>query len=225
MITLTEVTKKFGSVTAVDHVSFAINEGEFLFITGPSGSGKTTIVRLLLREIQPTSGKVKVLGKALEKLKGKEVVELRRAIGVVWQDFRLVKDLTVFENVALALRVQQVPGAEIKTRVNETLEGVGLKGRENFFPAELAGGELQRCCFARALVVKPKILMADEPTGNLDPETSWQIMKLLTEANKQGATVLMATHNTEIVNSMRQRVIHLDAGRVVKDEQKGKYGK
>jgi cell division transport system ATP-binding protein len=168
---------------------------------------------------------VNVLGKELGKLKGRQLVKLRRSVGVVWQDFKLIHDLTVFENVALALRVRQVNDDQVKAKVRETLEEVGLKDRERFFPSELAGGELQRCCLARAVVGQPRILLADEPTGNLDPDTSWQIMKLLKMINKQGTTVLMATHNSEIVNSMRQRVIHLDAGKVIKDEEKGKYGK
>ena len=225
MITFSQVSKKFGSVAALDKVSFSINEGEFAFVTGASGSGKTTIVRLILREILASSGGIRVLGRELIKLKSKEVVSLRRNIGVVWQDFKLIKGLTLFENVALTLRVKRAAEEEVKKKVEEMLAMVGLAGRENFFPSQLAGGELQRACLARAAVGEPKILLADEPTGNLDPETSWQIMNLLKEENKKGTTVIMATHNSEIVNTMRQRVIELKEGRRLKDEEKGKYGK
>lgn len=225
MISFAQVTKKFGSVMALNEISFLIKSGEFVFVTGPSGSGKTTIVKLILGEISPSSGNIKVLERDLGNLKSKEIVSLRREIGVVWQDFRLIRDVTVFENVALTLRVKLVRDEAIKLQVNHVLEIVGLVGRENFFPSQLAGGELQRTCLARAMVGNPKILLADEPTGNLDPDTSWQIMNLLKIVNKQGTTVLMASHNTEIVNSMRQRVIHLERGKIVKDEEKGRYGR
>jgi cell division transport system ATP-binding protein len=223
MIKFKNVTQKFGDVTALDKASFEISSGEFVFITGPSGAGKTTIVRLILRETLPTTGTVEIDGIDLNQLPPKKVPELRRRIGVVFQDFKLLPDQTVFENVALVLKVLGKEEKEIVEEVENVLKLVGLADRADFFPSQLAGGELQRTCLARAVVGKPKIILADEPTGNLDIATGWQITKLLKEINKSGKTVIMATHNFEIVNSLKARVIEIDEGKIVGDKKKGKY--
>lgn len=223
MIKFKNVSKKYGEVAALDKASFKISSGEFLFITGPSGSGKTTIIRLILREILPSSGKIEVDGIDLSQLPTKKVPDLRRKIGVVFQDFKLLPDRTVFENVALALKVLGKDEAEIEKEVGNVLKLVDLVDRADFFPAQLAGGELQRTCLARAVIGKPKIVLADEPTGNLDIASGWQITKLLKEINKLGKTVIMATHNFEIVDSLKARVIELDKGKIISDKEKGKY--
>ena len=223
MVKFDEVTKKFGEITALDKASFEIEPGEFVFITGPSGAGKTTIVKLILRTYLPTSGKVKAVNYDLSELKKKDLLKLRRNIGVVFQDFKLIVDRTVGENVALTLRVLGKEEEEIKKEVPKILKLVGLAERENFFPSQLAGGELQRTCLARAVIGQPEIVLADEPTGNLDLATSWQIIKLLQKINQMGKTVIMATHNFEIVNSMKERVIELDKGKLISDKMKGKY--
>jgi len=223
MIKFKNVTKKFGDIVALDKVDFKVSPGEFLFIIGPSGSGKTTIVRLILRQILPTSGSIKVNGINLSKLPRAKIPQLRQNIGVVFQDFKLLPDRTVSENVSLALEVLDRDEKEIAKEVENVLDLVGLADRADLFPAQLAGGELQRTCLARAVVGKPKIVLADEPTGNLDLATGWQITKLLKEIHKLGKTVIMATHNFEIVNSLEARVIELDKGRVVTDKKKGKY--
>ncbi len=223
MVKFDKVTKKFGEITALDEVSFEIEPGEFVFITGPSGAGKTTIAKLILRSYLPTSGKVKAVNYDLSELKKKDLLKLRRNVGVVFQDFKLIVDRTVGENVALTLRVLGKEEEEIKKEVSRILKLVGLAERENFFPSQLAGGELQRTCLARAVIGQPEIVLADEPTGNLDLATSWQIIKLLQKINQMGKTVIMATHNFEIVNSMKERVIELDEGKLVSDKKKGKY--
>lgn len=223
MIKFDNVTKKFGEIVALDKVSFSIEPGEFVFITGPSGAGKTTIAKLILREYLPTSGKIKVNQYDLLKMKKKDLPELRRNLGVVFQDFKLLKDRTVWENVALALRVLGKNDEEIKKEVSKILKLVGLEDRANLFPSQLAGGELQRAGLARAVVGQPEVVIADEPTGNLDLATAWQITKLLRKINEMGKTVIMATHNFEIVNSLKERVIEIDKGKVVSDKKKGKY--
>lgn len=223
MIKFKNVTKKFGDIVALRSVSFEVTPGEFVFITGPSGAGKTTIVKLILKEILPSEGKIEVDETDLEKISLGGLPKLRQKIGVVFQDFKLLSDRTVFENVALPLEVAKKEKKEIEKQVKSVLELVGLSDREDLFPAQLAGGELQRTCLARAVVSKPKILIADEPTGNLDPSTSWQIVKLLKKINKIGTTVIMATHNVDIVDSMKERVIKLDKGEVLKDQSGGKY--
>lgn len=223
MIKLEKVTKKFGSIAALEDVSFEIEKGEFAFITGPSGAGKTTLIRLLLRELKPDNGKVLIEGKDISTLKPQEIPFYRRKIGVVFQDFKLLFDRTIFENVAVALEIAGRDPEKEKKRVHEALEQVGLAERANQFPRQLAGGELQRTVLARALVAQPHILLADEPTGNLDPTTGRQIVELLDEATKNGTTVLMATHNAEIVNSLKRHVIHLEKGKLVKDKKHGRY--
>ena len=223
MIKFENVTKKFGEILALKNISFEVEPGEFVFITGPSGAGKTTIVKLILKEILPSEGKIKVDGEDVEKISLGKLPAFRQKIGVVFQDFKLLQDRTVFENVCLPLEVTKKEKKEIEKQVKEVLELVGLKERENLFPAQLAGGELQRTCLARAVISNPKILIADEPTGNLDPTTSWQIVKLLKKINKMGTTVIMATHNVDIVDSLKERVIKLDKGEVLKDEKEGKY--
>lgn len=223
MIKFSRVTKKFGDIVALDNVSFEAESGEFVFITGPSGAGKTTIVRLILKEILPTSGEIKINGNPLEKISPKEIPSFRQKIGVVFQDYKLLPDRTLAENVALPLEVLGKEKDDIEKRVAEVLKLVGLSERASLFPAQLAGGELQRTCLARAVVSNPKILLADEPTGNLDPATSWQIVKLFKKINKLGTTVIMATHNVDIVDSLKERVIKIDEGKIVKNQIKGKY--
>lgn len=225
MITFEKVTKSFGTRPALDDVSFKIEEGELAFLTGPSGAGKTTIVKLLLRQSRPESGKIFIDGKDLASIRPRDIPFYRRKIGVVFQDFKLIPDMTVYENVALALRVNgEDPQIEKgKSEVKEALEQVGLWDRANLFPRQLAGGEQQRTVIARALVVKPKLILADEPTGNLDPSTSRQIVSLLAKAAENGTTVLMATHNADIVNSVKRHVIHIKEGKVVADRKSGKY--
>jgi cell division transport system ATP-binding protein len=220
------VTKLYASQThpALEEVSLEIEKGEFVFLVGPSGSGKSTFLRLVLREERPTSGNVWVLGKDLSRLSNWKIPTLRREIGTVFQDFRLLPNKSVFENVAFALEVIGKPKALIKKVVPEVLEVVGLEGKEHRRPDELSGGEQQRVAIARAFVNRPKMLIADEPTGNLDPGTSVGIMKLLDRINRMGTTVIMSTHDAQIVDQMRRRVIELEHGHVVRDQSRGVYG-
>ncbi|CAI9410934.1 MULTISPECIES: cell division ATP-binding protein FtsE [Aestuariimicrobium] len=226
MITFEDVTKLYEGSTkpALRGVNVQIEKGEFVFLVGQSGSGKSTFLRLILREYRPTKGTVFVLGKDLNRLAGWKVPGLRRQIGTVFQDFRLLPGKTVYENVAFALQVLGRPTSEIKKVVPETLDTVGLASKGARLPEELSGGEQQRVAIARAYVNKPKILIADEPTGNLDPATSVGIMKLLDRINKTGTTVIMATHDSTIVDQMRRRVIELESGQVIRDQSKGVYG-
>ncbi|MCR4656292.1 MAG: cell division ATP-binding protein FtsE [Lachnospiraceae bacterium] len=224
MISLESVSKSYSSgVPALTDVSLNIEKGEFVFIVGDSGSGKSTLIKLLLREITPTSGKIIVNDYDLSKISHRKVARFRRNIGVVFQDFRLLKDRNVYENVAFAQRVIEVPTRQIKQNVPAMLSLVGLAGKYKAKTRQLSGGEQQRVALARALVNNPPILLADEPTGNLDPRNSWEIMKLLEEINKRGTTVLVVTHNREIVNAMRKRVITIKKGVVISDEEKGEY--
>lgn len=224
MVKFENVNKKFASsVFALSDVNFEIADEEFVFITGPSGAGKTTILRLIISDLRPTSGKIFLNSWELAKIKSSQICKLRQKVAVVFQDFRLLADRTLFENVAIALELRGLKDQEIEKKVKNVLELTSLVPQANLFPAQLAGGELQRACLARALVGKPEVLLADEPTGNLDPATSWEILKLLTQINKMGTTVIMATHNVDIVNSLRKRVITLDKGKIVKDEKEGKY--
>ena len=225
MIRLDNVTKIYkGIVTALADVSVEINKGEFVFVVGASGSGKSTLIRLLLKEDEPTKGDIFVAGKNIGKLSPWKVPYLRRNMGTVFQDFKLLPDKTVFDNVAFALEVIGKPRSVMNTRVPEILQLVGLGDKLASYPDELSGGEQQRVSIARAFVNRPLILLADEPTGNLDPATSVDIMKLLDRINKIGTTVVMATHDNAIVDAMRRRVIELDSGRVIRDQARGVYG-
>lgn len=225
MITLENVSKSYTSdgMPALNNVSLHIDKGEFVFIVGDSGSGKSTMIKLLLRELTPTSGRIIVNNYDLSKLKRRKIPKYRRNIGVVFQDFRLLKDRNVYENVAFAQRVIEVPTRQIKKNVPAMLSLVGLPEKYRSKTKELSGGEQQRVALARALVNNPPILLADEPTGNLDPRNSWEIMKLLEEINRRGTTVVVVTHNREIVNAMRKRVITVKKGIIVSDEEKGEY--
>jgi cell division transport system ATP-binding protein len=224
MISLRNVTKTYrNGVTALADVSVEIAKGEFVFVVGPSGSGKSTLIRLLLKEEEATSGEIYVAGKNLAKLSHWKIPHLRRNLGVVFQDFKLLPDKTVFENVAFALEVIGKPKAVIDQRVPEILELVGLGDKLNDYPDQLSGGEQQRVSLARAVVNRPLVLLADEPTGNLDPATSVDIMRLLDKVNRIGTTVVMATHDQAIVDAMRRRVLQLDGGRVVRDQARGVY--
>lgn len=224
IITLENVSKAYATgAPALNGVSLHINRGEFVFIVGDSGSGKSTMIKLLLRELTPTSGNINVMGYDLVKIKHRKIPKFRRNLGIVFQDFRLLKDRNVYENVAFAQRIIQVSNKEIKRNVPSILATVGLAGKYKAKPRQLSGGEQQRVALARALVNKPAILLADEPTGNLDPKNSWEIMKLLEQINENGTTVLVVTHNREIVNSMQKRVITMKKGVIVSDEEKGGY--
>ncbi|MCR4806687.1 MAG: cell division ATP-binding protein FtsE [Lachnospiraceae bacterium] len=225
MITLENVSKSYTNdgMPALNNVSLHIDKGEFVFIVGDSGSGKSTMIKLLLRELTPTSGRIIVNNFDLSKLRRRKIPKYRRNIGVVFQDFRLLKDRNVYENVAFAQRVIEVPTRQIKKNVPAMLSLVGLPEKYRSKTKELSGGEQQRVALARALVNNPPILLADEPTGNLDPRNSWEIMKLLEEINRRGTTVVVVTHNREIVNAMRKRVITVKKGIIVSDEEKGEY--
>ena len=224
IITLDNVSKAYATgAPALNGVSLHINRGEFVFIVGDSGSGKSTMIKLLLRELTPTSGNINVMGYDLVKIKHRKIPKFRRNLGIVFQDFRLLKDRNVYENVAFAQRIIQVSNKEIKRNVPSILATVGLAGKYKAKPKQLSGGEQQRVALARALVNKPTILLADEPTGNLDPKNSWEIMKLLEQINENGTTVLVVTHNREIVNSMQKRVVTMKKGVIVSDAEKGGY--
>ena len=223
MILFENVSKKFGSTLALDNVSLDIKQGEFAFIVGPSGAGKSTLLRILTREVLPTFGKVLVGKEDITKLKDKDIPALRRKIGFVFQDFKLLDDRTVFENVALTLEVLGKKSEEISKMVEHILKLVEIWDKKNLFPRQLSGGEGQRTAIARAVVSKPDILLADEPTGDLDFKTAWGVIQLLNEINSWGTLVLMATHNQEIVNTLKRRVISLKSGKVIKDTKEGKY--
>lgn len=217
LISFKDVTKSYGTTTALKNVSFDIKKGEFVYITGPSGAGKTTILKLILGEIIPTNGEVKVDSLNIVNLNDKNTPSFRQKIGVIFQDFKVLPDRTVFENVAVALSVIGLPESEWEERVKHVLKLVGLDRKINLFPSQLSGGELQRVSLARALSVNPKIILADEPTGNLDWETSDSLMKLLEKVNEEGKTIIMATHNMEIVGKYKKRVIHLE-GDTIKEK-------
>ncbi|MGN0496653.1 MAG: cell division ATP-binding protein FtsE [Lachnospiraceae bacterium] len=224
MVVLDHVTMQYPTgKKALDDVTFHINKGEFVFVVGSSGSGKTTLIKLLLKEIKPTEGEILVEGKSYSKMKRREIPMLRRKIGVVFQNFRLLKDRTVFENVAFAQQVIEKPAKDIRRSVPAMLTMVGLAEQYKQYPKELSGGEQQRVAIARAIVNEPDIILADEPTGNLDPTNSMEIMNLLEEINKKGTTVIVVTHNKEIVNMMKKRVITLKKGKIISDEEKGGY--
>ena len=219
MIEFIEATKKFGETTALENISFKIDSGEFVFIVGRSGSGKTTLIKLILKDYLPTAGAVMVDGINLNDIPKKKIPDYRRRIGVVFQDFKLLPDQTVFENVALALRILGKKEVEIVGEVNEILKMVGLEAKGDFFPAQLSAGELQRTCLARAVVGQPEVVLADEPTGNLDLKTARQIVDLLEKINETGKTVVMTTHNLDIVKRMKKRVIELEEGKLVSNEK------
>ena len=224
MIVLEEVSKNYSAgAPAINNINLKIEKGEFVFIVGDSGAGKSTLIKLLLKELEPTSGKIYINDKLINKLKRRKIPYLRRNIGVVFQDFRLLKDRNVYENVAFAQRVVGVSASTIRRRVPAMLSMVGLAEKYRSLPKELSGGEQQRVALARALVNNPPILLADEPTGNLDPKNSWEIMKLLEEINKRGTTVVVVTHNKEIVDAMQKRVITMQKGVIISDEKAGGY--
>ena len=224
IISMTNVTKSYATgAPALNGIDLHIKPGEFVFIVGDSGSGKSTMIKLLLRELVPTSGEISVMGYDLLKIRHHKIPKFRRNLGIVFQDFRLLKDRNVYENVAFAQRIVQTPGKEIKRNVPSILATVGLAGKYKAKPRQLSGGEQQRVAIARALVNRPSILLADEPTGNLDPKNSWEIMKLLEQINENGTTVLVVTHNREIVNAMQKRVVTMKKGIIVSDEEKGVY--
>ena len=224
MIVLENISKNYSAgAPAINNINLKIEKGEFVFIVGDSGAGKSTLIKLLLKELEPTSGKIYINDKFLNKMKRRKVPYLRRDIGVVFQDFRLLKDRSVYENIAFAQRVVEVPEKVIRRKVPAILSMVGLAEKYRSYPKELSGGEQQRVALARALVNNPPILLADEPTGNLDPKNSWEIMKLLEEINKRGTTVVVVTHNKEIVDAMQKRVITMQKGVIISDEKKGGY--
>ena len=224
IIFLDNVSKAYSTgAPAINGITLKIGKGEFVFIVGDSGSGKSTLIKLLLRELTATSGSVYVMGSDLAKLKHRQIPKFRRNLGVVFQDFRLLNDRNVYENVAFAQRIVETPVNEIRRNVPAILATVGLAGKYKAKTKQLSGGEQQRVALARALVNNPSILLADEPTGNLDPKNSWEIMKLLEEINESGTTVVVVTHNREIVNAMQKRVVTMKRGVIVSDEEKGGY--
>lgn len=225
MIEFKKVSKIYENETvALKNINLSIDRGEFLFMVGPSGSGKSTFIKLLIKEIPETTGSIFIAGRNICNLKNSRIPQLRRNIGCVFQDFKLLPNKTAFENVAFALEVIGRPGYEIKVQVPQVLKLVGLYNRENSYPHQLSGGEQQRISIARAFVNRPPILLADEPTGNLDPTTSEGIMKILSRINLIGTTVVMATHDRSIVNSMRRRVVELEEGEIIRDQKRGVYG-
>ena len=225
MVEFKNVTKKYSNGTlAIKDVSLKISKGEFAFIVGQSGSGKSTLIKMILKEEDPTEGEVFVNGYQVSTMQRKEIPFLRRSLGMVFQDFRLLPNKTVYENVAFALQITESMPKEIRRQVPMALALVGLSRKANAYPGQLSGGEQQRVALARALVNNPSLLIADEPTGNLDPETSWEIIKLLSEVNQRGTTVIVATHEKTIVDAMKKRVIALEKGVIIRDQQKGLYG-
>ncbi|WP_317303262.1 cell division ATP-binding protein FtsE [Acidaminococcus timonensis] len=213
-----------GGSVALEDINVEIKAGEFVFLVGPSGAGKSTFIRLISREIEPTSGQIFVDGVDVMKLKRRDIPYLRRQLGIVFQDFRLLNNRTAYENVAFAMQVIEAPSHKIRRRVEEVLELVGLKDRGDAYPGEMSGGEQQRIAIARAIVNDPLLMIADEPTGNLDPETSMEIMNIFSQINANGTTIIMATHDKTMVDYMQKRVIALENGRIVRDDRKGVYG-
>lgn len=224
MIKFENVSKIYeNNVKALSDINIEIGSGEFVFLVGPSGSGKSTFIKMLLKEVEPTNGKVIVGSTDLSKLTRKQIPYFRRKVGMVFQDFRLIPNLSVYENVAFAMKVVEATPKEIRKRVPMVLSLVGLSHKYKMFPNELSGGEQQRVSLARAIVNNPTVLIADEPTGNLDPKTAKEIMELLDDINKAGTTVLMATHAKEIVDSMKKRVLEIEGGEIIRDEKRGMY--
>lgn len=224
MILFDDVSKKYSiRVTALDSINLKIETGEFIFLVGQSGAGKTSMLKLISREIMPSKGSVFVDDLEVNKLPDGQLPYLRRRVGFVFQDFKLLSDRTVSENIAVALEILGKPSREIDTRTKEVLEMVNLVGKGNNFPKQLSFGEAQRVAIGRAIAGETRVLLADEPTGNLDPTNSWEILKIINEINKAGTTIVMATHNVDIVNSMKKRVVHLENGKIDRDEKKSKY--
>jgi len=225
MIIMKDIHKTYPSgITALNGINVTIEQGEFVYVVGPSGAGKSTFIKLIYCEEIPTNGEVIIRGTNTSEVKNRDIPYLRRSVGVVFQDFKLLPKLTVYENIAFALEVIEEEPQIIRDRVMEVLDLVGLKNKARSFPRELSGGEQQRVSIARAISNEPKILIADEPTGNLDPDTSWSIMRILEEVNARGTTVIMATHSKEIVNTIKKRVIAVENGIIVRDEDRGDYG-
>ena len=225
MIKLDNVTKTFGLGTSgLTDITLSIEKGEFVFVVGPTGSGKTTLFRLLIRDMIPTKGSIVVGDYDLVKLPKQKIPHLRKKVGVVFQNLKLLSDRTIFENILLPLEFVKVNEQDAKKKVEEIMEHVGISAHKDKFPIQLSGGELQRAAIARALVLDPEILLADEPTGNLDPVTSKEIVKLLAKINETGTTIIIATHNHEIVNDLAKRVLALEKGHLIRDQKKGKYG-
>ena len=224
LIVIKDLEKKYKTgVTAIYDFDLKVKKGDFIFVIGASGSGKSTLIKMLYREEKPTNGSIMLGGINVAKLKNRKVYKIRRKIGIVFQDFKLLPKLTVYENVAFALEILGLPAKEIREKTLKALEEVGLKNKAKNYPHELSGGEQQRVAIARAIVNEPKLLLCDEPTGNLDPDTSWEIMKVLEKINNNGTTIIMATHDKEMVNRMKKRVLVIDGGRLKKDYEKGKY--
>ena len=224
LIRIKDLEKKYKTgVTAIYDFDLKVKKGDFVFVIGQSGSGKSTLIKLLYREEKPTNGSINIGGIEVAKLRNRKVYKLRRKLGIVFQDYKLLPRLTVYENVAFALEILGLPNEEIRKKTLKALEQVGLKNKSKNYPKELSGGEQQRVAIARAIVNEPKLLLCDEPTGNLDPETSWEIMQVLDEINKLGTTIIMATHDKEMVNRMKKRVIVIEAGRLKEDYEKGTY--
>ena len=225
MIEMMNVTKKYNKgITAINNLSIQIKDGEFVYVVGPSGAGKSTFIKMMYREEKATKGRIRIGKYDLMKIRDRQIPYLRRYVGVVFQDFKLLQNKTVYENVAYAMEVIEKSPSEIKRRVQEVLELVNLKHCVDNFPNELSGGEQQRVAIARAIVNTPGILIADEPTGNLDPDTSMEIMDILERINEQGTTIVMATHNSQIVNEKKHRVIAIENGQIVRDQEQGEYG-
>ena len=225
MLIMSDVSKVYpGGSTALQDVNVHIEPGEFVFVVGPSGAGKSTFIKMLFREVLPTTGSIFVNGMDILSLSPKEIPFMRRQLGIIFQDYRLLPDRTVYENVAFAMQVIEAPHRKIKRQVMNMLDLVGLRHRANAYPNELSGGEQQRIAIARAIVNDPVFVIADEPTGNLDPETSWDIMEIFKEINDTGTTIVMATHDKEVVDAMGKRVIAIEHGRIVRDEKEGVYG-
>lgn len=225
MLLMKDVCKVYpGGTLALDDINIHIAPGEFVFVVGPSGAGKSTFIKLLLREVVPTKGEIYVRGRDILSLTPREIPYLRRQLGIIFQDYRLLYDRTVYENVAFAMQVIETPYRKIKRRVLNVLDLVGLRSRAGAYPGELSGGEQQRVAIARAIVNDPLLVIADEPTGNLDPETSWGIMEIFNEINATGTTIIMATHDKDVVDAMGRRVVAIEGGRIVRDEERGVYG-
>ncbi|MBQ3931026.1 MAG: cell division ATP-binding protein FtsE [Clostridia bacterium] len=224
MIDFKNVTKVYADTVALKNATLHIDQGDFVFVVGPTGSGKSTFIKLITKEIEPDEGEVSVEGKPLSKMSNRDVAFLRRDIGMVFQDFKLLENKTVFENVSFAMEVVRCSKKTIDRQVPQMLSVMGIEDKANNFPSELSAGEQQRVAIARAIINNPRILIADEPTGNLDPETAWEIMQLLELVNKRGTTVVMVTHARDIVNRMNKRVIAIDQGTIIRDSRGGDYG-